>query len=465
MSSRITNRLPDANRRSGANVLPLLLAGAVILVIGISTPKRKESPPPPATVVSTRNDSEKPRASCTTAPQSSGAGGVIETAEEIVDRRLKQFSRQQRNLAHKLARQANVQVLPDVERLFDALDAGDFAEAQRLYRSLRDGDHNDPLAKYWRAVVEAFGAAEQAQLWPAQQFLDYGNGILNSLPPGSVYVGGTDPGCFICTMLNATTDGEQHITFTQNGLADGTYLEYLRATIEGSLNIPTDEDLKAAYARYSQDAAQRLAHDQQFPGEPKQLKPGEDITLTDGKVNASGQTVVMAINSLVMQDILKGNPNLAFAMEESFPMASTYAGSTPLGPVVALNTGSDAQNAITPEAANAVVNFWQEKALALSATPDAANSSATMLSYAHDAAAQGNLLANNNFPGQAEQAYQTALAMSPGCWDAAQGLALVLAGQGRIPAANQALDDFVQNNPTQAQKISEFRAFYLNNKR
>jgi hypothetical protein len=29
------------------------------------------------------------------------------------------------------------------------------------------------------------------------------------------YAGGTDPGCFIPTMLNETTDGEQHIVFTQ----------------------------------------------------------------------------------------------------------------------------------------------------------------------------------------------------------------------------------------------------------
>jgi hypothetical protein len=35
-----------------------------------------------------------------------------------------------------------------------------------------------------------------------------------------------------------------------------------------------------------------------------------------------------------MQTLLQKNPDLSFAMEESFPMSSTYAGAAPLGPIV-----------------------------------------------------------------------------------------------------------------------------------
>ena len=136
-------------------------------------------------------------------------------------------------------------------RFFDALDAGDWDETARLFRSLRDdldGPDGSDLHKYWRAVLEAYGAAEQVHLWPPQQLLDYGNGILDSLRPGMVYIGGTDPGCFICTMLNETTGGEQHLTLTQNALADSSYLDYLTAIYGDSLKVPTQEESQNAYS-------------------------------------------------------------------------------------------------------------------------------------------------------------------------------------------------------------------------
>ena len=155
--------------------------------------------------------------------------GLSPTAEEIVATKLKRFSVKRRALVDALAKQNKIDVLPEVARFFDALDAGDWDEAHRLFKRLRDdldGPSGDNLRKYWRAILEAYGAAEQVNMWPPQRLLDYGNGILDSLKPGMVYIGGTDPGCFICTMLNETTEGEQHLTLTQNALADQSYLEY-----------------------------------------------------------------------------------------------------------------------------------------------------------------------------------------------------------------------------------------------
>ena len=53
--------------------------------------------------------------------------------------------------------------------------------------------------------METYGVAEIAHLWPAQQVLDYGEAVLGSLRPGMVYVGGTDAGRFIPTLLNETS--------------------------------------------------------------------------------------------------------------------------------------------------------------------------------------------------------------------------------------------------------------------
>ena len=39
-------------------------------------------------------------------------------------------------------------------------------------------------------------------------------------------------------------------------------------------------------------------HDQQFPDEPKQIRPGEDITAIDRRLQVAGQVAVMAINEM-----------------------------------------------------------------------------------------------------------------------------------------------------------------------
>src|SRR5436190_23197844 len=103
-----------------------------------------------------------------------------------------------------------------------------------------------------------------------------------------IYIGGTDPGCFIPTFLNETSEGERHITLTQNALADGTYLDYLNFLYGGQMNTLTEDDSQRAFQNYLADAQKRLQHDQQFPDEPKQLRPGEDVRSTDGRLQVSG---------------------------------------------------------------------------------------------------------------------------------------------------------------------------------
>jgi tetratricopeptide (TPR) repeat protein len=387
-----------------------------------------------------------------------GKAHKARTAQEIVAAKLKNFGVKRRALVHTLAEHYKIDVLPDVERFFDALDKGDWEETHRLFESLqaaRDGPSGSDLRKYWRAILEAYGAAQQVQLWPPQQLLDYGNGVLNSLKPGMVYVGGTDAGCFICTMLNETTEGEQHLTLTQNALADNSYLDYLTAIYGDSLSVPSKEESQNAFTQYVNDAAQRAQHDEQFPDEPPQLLPGENVTIVDGKPNVGGQVAVMAINNLLTQILLQKNPNLSFAMEESFPLSSTYTGSAPLGPIFELRTG----DAMTADQASQSVNYWQNEAQNLQAEGE---TSATVLrSFSHDANAQGNLLANNDFPVEAGQAYQTALNIWPGSVEAITGLTRVLAQQGQFDQAGQVLDTFLQNNPQESQTVSNLRQTWL----
>jgi len=83
--------------------------------------------------------------------------------------------------------------------------------------------------------------------------------VINSIPAGSIYFGGTDPGRGVPTAFcKSSIDGDPFFTLTQNALADGTYLEYLRAMYGGKIYTPTGEDSQRCFQEYMTGAMSRL---------------------------------------------------------------------------------------------------------------------------------------------------------------------------------------------------------------
>lgn len=387
-----------------------------------------------------------------------------ESAEAIVARKLTQFAQKQRAIFEAMATRHRVAVPDNVKRFFDAIEAGHLDEAQALYKTLRDsknpsGSQTDDIRPFWRAIEDTWGAAMMAQRMPAQEFLNYGNAILNSLQPGMIYVGGTDPGMFIPNMLNATSDGEQHVVLTQNALADASYLDYLNDLYGNQLKTLTAADEQQAFQDYLQDAQKRLLHDQQFPDDPKQVLPGEDISIQDGQVNVSGQVAVMSINERLLQTLMQNNPDFSFGLEESFPLKSTYPGAVPLGPIMQLGEQGN-PGAFSADIAAQTVSYWQNSAEQLLANPEAAASSDTLLTYSHDAVAQANLLAAHDYSAEAEQAYNIARQLAPSSFEAVAGLSAVLYQTGQANQAIQILNDFAQKNPSQQAAVNLQRGFF-----
>src|SRR6185312_7571877 len=118
------------------------------------------------------------------------------------------------------------------------------------------------------------------------------------------------------------------------------------------------EDSSRIYEDYVADAQKRYQHDLDFPNEPKQLLPGENVSLVDGKVQVTGQVAVMAINERLLQAMMAQNPDLSFALQESFPLRGTYANAAPLGPLMELNAPSG-QGAFTSVSAEQSVDYWR----------------------------------------------------------------------------------------------------------
>ncbi len=337
-----------------------------------------------------------------------------------------------------MAAKYKVEVPAGVREFFDALERGDWNQARLSYQSLSNlvlstdapaGLHE----KIWAPIVEAYGVAETAQKWPAQQLLDYGQAVLGALKPGMVYVGGTDAGRFIPTLLSETSEGERPIVVTQNALADGTYLKYVSFLYGDRLGSPGEEDSSRVFSEYVSDAQRRFIHDQQFPDEPKQIRPGEDIKMVDGRTTIAGQVAVMAINERLLQNFMDKNPGLSFALEESFPLKSTYSTAVPLGPVMELRA-PDAQLAYNSQMAAESVGYWRDTAEQLN-LDSAEQDSPARREYSKMALAQANLLMDHNYPSEAEQAMRVASDICPTNPEVVFSFVNLLLGQNRMQDA------------------------------
>jgi tetratricopeptide (TPR) repeat protein len=373
-------------------------------------------------------------------------------AAEIVAEKTAQFARSHENLVAALAKHLNVTVPPEVGRFFAAVAAGNWQETTNLFSAMKQlcfsEDRPAGLEKIWPAIVETYGVAEQTQKWPPQQLLDYGNAVLDSLRPGMIYMGGNDAGRFIPTLLSETSDGESHIVLSQNALADATYLDYVRFRYGDKLNVLSPEDSQNSFQAYIADAQKRLKHDQDFPNEPKQVRPGEDIRVTDGRLQVSGQVAVMAINEQLLRTLLQKNTGAAFALAESFPLKSFYADATTLGPITELRA-TDSATALTPERAAESVDYWRSVTQTVLADTEA--NSAPREAYAKMILGQGGLFEERKLPAQAEQAFQLATSLSPGNAEAVFRYVNLLLQQQRSAEALQVVQTAVNAAPNNEQ--------------
>jgi hypothetical protein len=160
----------------------------------------------------------------------------------------------------------------------------------------------------------------------------FGNAVIQSIPPGSIYFGGTDPGRFVVTaMQTLQIKGDPFFTLTQNALADSSYLDYLRSMYSNEIYLPTKDDLEACVDSYYRDAKKRLNN--------HQLKPGEDVSRDpiSGRIRASGIVAVMQINGMLVKVIFDHNTNHEFYIEQSFPLDWMYPYLEPHGLIFKLN--------------------------------------------------------------------------------------------------------------------------------
>jgi len=229
---------------------------------------------------------------------------------------------------------------PEVWPYFKAGQKGDWPKMVMLYRQMaaRSYQFDNPtnhlderlMSTAWQPVNETFRAFEQLSAADPKYLLAYGRDIMTTIPQGSVFFAGTDAGRFLTTFLSRSQpDGDPFFIISQNQLADGLHLDYLRSMYNGKIHTPTADDSQAAFQEYLSDAKRRF--------ESKQLKPGEDVRIVNGRVQVSGPIAVMQINGLIAKTIFEKNPDHAFFLEEQWPLDWTYTHLVPHGFVFKIN--------------------------------------------------------------------------------------------------------------------------------
>ena len=234
--------------------------------------------------------------------------------------------------------------------------------------------------------------------------------IYPEMDRNTILFGGTDPGRFCPTYSifcdsfiphscqpkqDQKFDRRDCYLITQNALADGTYLDYLRAQYNRSKQIdppffselskylfglfigPANADTgltgginsllytvldrpftawgahvekyRRAQGVYpsseiyipspedSQKCFEDYSEDAGRRQQLGQLQPGEDVKIDNGRVQVAGQVAVMKINGLLCKVIFDNNPTNSFYVEESFPLDWMYPYETPSGIIMKIN--------------------------------------------------------------------------------------------------------------------------------
>ncbi len=228
---------------------------------------------------------------------------------------------------------------PDFTAFFAAAERGDWIAVSNTFQDFRNytgqykhigkTDDHLPWAK-WQAVLETWGVLDAFGEGDAKYSALYANDIIESIPAGGIYFGGTDPGWFLVTAMQKNqAAGDTFFAVPQHGLENAAQLDYLHAMYGGKIYTPTAGDLQRCSQDYTNDVVRRLQN--------HQLKPGENVTNVNGQVQISGYIAIVEVRARMTKIVFDQNSNREFYVEESFPLDWMYPFLEPHGLIMKIN--------------------------------------------------------------------------------------------------------------------------------
>src|SRR5262249_43594007 len=149
---------------------------------------------------------------------------------------LRRFFADKREQAAALTKQLNEPMVAEIQDFLDAGEKGDWnMVAQNYVDSTVVG----------QTVRECYGAYDLFVHGEEKYVTMLGREILDSMPRGSIYFGGTDAGRLLPTAFcKSHARGDPVFVLTQSELSNPVYLKYVRATFGARASIPTEQESK-----------------------------------------------------------------------------------------------------------------------------------------------------------------------------------------------------------------------------
>ncbi len=305
---------------------------------------------------------------------------------------------------------------------------------------------------FWPLILNVSTASQRGN-WLGY---DYGHEMLRDLPPGSVILGGTDPGRFIPTYLilgesiqparvkrDPSFDRRDLFILTQNAFADRHYLAYVRDQYTTDRDLPTN-----AFERW-------LGRSDNYPAETIKLPTLDEVRQILRETSTALQTRQPAptptelaedTQAAVVQWIFEQNKFArAFYVEESFPLRWSYPYAVPDGLLIRLNPTP--LETLPPDAIAKDLTFWAEKTATLLADPTFRRDFDAQRAFSKLRTTTGNLYAFRQLYPEATIAYRESLRLNPISIEALRGLTQVLWAQGEFAEPVALLDAAIPLDP------------------
>ncbi len=248
-------------------------------------------------------------------------------------------------------------VPPEIQKMFQYAERGNWQALSNLFNNIkqRDGWGRRPREGFWgkvedffadaaekiggretkvlyfprgavgAAITETYGALDGFVTGDEKYSTAFGREIIDSIPAGSIYFGGSEPGrCIVAAMCKSQPDGNPFFILAQNYLADGAYRDDLRSKYGKKIYIPTENDQQKCVMDFM--ARIQARHQNQSPT-PSRGAEAEN----DRNDDADDSSSVMNMNGLLFKVMFDACPTNQFFIEESFPIARIYRHLEPHG--------------------------------------------------------------------------------------------------------------------------------------
>jgi len=223
------------------------------------------------------------------------------------------------------------QMPAEYDAFFAAAEKGNLPAIRHIFDGL--GRHAPLTVTSLEAAKETDYAFEMFSMWDEKYALAYAHGIIESIPPESIYFTGLPAGAFLIPALqHSEVNADPCFTLDQGELVEESYRTYLRNMYGGKMYIPTEEDAQKCFQDYAPDALQRY----------RQHKlQREDF---------------QRIDRLIAKVIFDKNPDREFYFEEAWPVEWMYPYLEPHGLILKLNRQPLSE--LSDEAVTQDHDFW-----------------------------------------------------------------------------------------------------------